>query len=250
MTNQTLRLNDWGLVPLQKETVEEILGIVRQLKTTLEYQRALGIMHLWRGGRGRQLFENTSNLHSVGLEEVRRELGDCKRCRLHSTRKNIVFGAGNHKADLVLVGEAPGREEDIQGEPFVGQAGKLLDRMLKAINLRRQDVYICNIVKCRPPDNRYPRSDEIDACKPFLIKQLEGIEPRIICTLGTLATHILLETKESISRLRGGIHRYCGAKLIPTYHPAYLLRNPDKKREAWEDMQLIREEYKRIRGNK
>lgn len=235
---------------MQKDPAEEILGIVQQLKTTLEYQKALGVMHVWQDGRGRQLSKKTSNLRSVTLEDVRRELGDCKRCELHSTRKNIVFGAGNHEADLVLVGEAPGREEDIQGEPFVGQAGKLLDRMLKAINLRRQDVYICNIVKCRPPDNRYPRSDEISACKPFLIKQLEVIEPRIICTLGTLATHILLETKEGISRLRGEIHRYCGTKLIPTYHPAYLLRNPYKKREAWEDMQLVREEYKKIRGKR
>jgi len=229
------------VVDMTKRLSEEILNIVGLLKTNLEYQRALGIRHI-------QLAEQSMQVHSIQLEDVRRELGDCRRCKLHATRKNIVFGAGNQRSHIVFVGEAPGRDEDVQGKPFVGQAGKLLELMLEAINLRREEVYICNIVKCRPPENRNPEKDEIEACGPFLTKQIEAIEPRIICALGTLAAHTLLKTKESISKLRGVIHTYHGIRLIPTYHPAFLLRNPYKKREAWEDMQLIQREYERTRG--
>lgn len=186
-------------------------------------------------------------MHPVRLEDVREELGDCKRCNLHTTRRNIVFGAGNHTAYIVFVGEAPGRDEDLQGEPFVGRAGKLLNLILNAITLRRDEVYICNVVKCRPPGNRSPNRHEIEACEPFLIKQLDVIKPKIICALGTVAAQTLLKTKEGISKLRRVVHSFHNTKLISTYHPAFLLRNPYKKRETWEDMQLIRKEYERIR---
>ena len=236
------------MVDMAKRLSEEILNVIGLLKTNLEYQKALGIRHIRLPEQTMQPFKDVpTKAHSIQLEDVRRELGDCRRCKLHVTRKNIVFGTGNQRAHIVFVGEAPGRDEDIQGKPFVGQAGKLLDLMLEAINLKREEVYICNIIKCRPPGNRNPEKDEIEACGPFLTKQLEAIEPRIICALGALAAHTLLKTKESISKLRGVIHTYHGMRLIPTYHPAFLLRNPYKKREAWEDMQLIQKEYERIR---
>jgi len=236
------------VVDMAKRLSEEILNVIGLLKTNLEYQKALGIRHIRLPEQTMQPFKDVpTKAHSIQLEDVRRELGDCRRCKLHVTRKNIVFGTGNQRAHIVFVGEAPGRDEDIQGKPFVGQAGKLLDLMLEAINLKREEVYICNIIKCRPPGNRNPEKDEIEACGPFLTKQLEAIEPRIICALGALAAHTLLKTKESISKLRGVIHTYHGIRLIPTYHPAFLLRNPYKKREAWEDMQLIQKEYERIR---
>lgn len=236
------------MVDMAKRLSEEILNVIGLLKTNLEYQKALGIRHIRLPEQTMQPFKDVpTKAHSIQLEDVRRELGDCRRCKLHVTRKNIVFGTGNQRAHIVFVGEAPGRDEDIQGKPFVGQAGKLLDLMLEAINLKREEVYICNIIKCRPPGNRNPEKDEIEACGPFLTKQLEAIEPRIICALGALAAHTLLKTKESISKLRGVIHTYHGMRLIPTYHPAFLLRSPYKKREAWEDMQLIQKEYERIR---
>lgn len=236
------------MVDMAKRLSEEILNVIGLLKTNLEYQKALGIRHIRLPEQTMQPFKDVpTKAHSIQLEDVRRELGDCRRCKLHVTRKNIVFGTGNQRAHIVFVGEAPGRDEDIQGKPFVGQAGKLLDLMLEAINLKREEVYICNIIKCRPPGNRNPEKDEIEACGPFLTKQLEAIEPRIICALGALAAHTLLKTKESISKLRGVIHTYHGIRLIPTYHPAFLLRSPYKKREAWEDMQLIQKEYERIR---
>ncbi len=185
-------------------------------------------------------------MYPLQLEDVREELGDCKRCNLHTTRRNIVFGAGNPTACIVFVGEAPGKDEDIQGEPFVGQAGKLFDLILSSITLRRDEVYICNVVKCRPPGNRSPKRHEIEACEPFLIKQLDAIKPKIICALGAVAAQTLLKTKEGISKLRGIVHSFHNIKLISTYHPAFLLRNPYKKKEAWEDMHLIRKEYERI----
>jgi DNA polymerase len=157
----------------------------------------------------------------------------------------VVFGEGNPQAALVFVGEAPGREEDLQGKPFVGQAGKLLTRIIEAIDLTRDEVYITNIVKCRPPQNRNPQPDEIRTCLPFLRKQLQAIRPKIICALGTFAAQTLLETEERISLLRGKFYAYQDARLMPTYHPAFLLRNPQCKRDVWEDMKMIREEYKK-----
>lgn len=196
------------------------------------------------GERGSE--ENIGREKRPTLADVRRELGDCERCKLHRTRTNIVFGAGNEQAKLVFVGEGPGLDEDIQGEPFVGAAGQLLTRIIRAINLRREDVYICNIIKCRPPKNRNPEPDEIEACKPFLLKQLDAIGPRLICALGSVAAQALLETAAPIGILRGRFHSFRGVKLMPTYHPAYLLRNPAKKREVWEDMQMIQKEYQAL----
>ena len=177
------------------------------------------------------------------LEEIRTELGDCKRCKLHSYRKNIVFGSGNPEAQLVFVGEGPGGDEDIQGKPFVGRAGQLLTKIINSINLTREDVYIANIIKCRPPQIRNPEPDEIKACKAFLIKQLDAIKPKIICALGTFAAQTLLETGEKISSLRGRFIPYRNSRLIATFHPAFLLRNPQRKRDVWEDMKTIRKEY-------
>jgi DNA polymerase len=173
------------------------------------------------------------------LVDVRDVLGDCQRCTLCKTRTNIVFGEGNPQASLVFVGEAPGAEEDSQGRPFVGKAGQLLTRIIIAMGLQRQDVYICNILKCRPPENRNPKSDEIAACEPFLVRQLRAIQPKIICALGTFSAQTLLKKEIPISALRGRFHRYEGIPLMPTYHPAYLLRNPGAKRQVWEDVQQI-----------
>jgi DNA polymerase len=173
------------------------------------------------------------------LEEIRADLGDCCRCLLGQGREHVVFGCGNEQARLVFVGEAPGREEDKQGIPFVGEAGRLLDRMLFAMGLRREDVYICNVLKCRPPGNRDPQPDEIAACEPFLQRQLAAIRPRVIVTLGRFAAQTLLRDQDAISRLRGRWHEYEGIPLMPTYHPAYLLRNPESKREAWEDLKQV-----------
>jgi DNA polymerase len=173
------------------------------------------------------------------LAGVREELGDCTRCPLHRTRRNLVFGEGSAGAKLVFVGEAPGEEEDNQGRPFVGRAGQLLTKIIIAMGLKREEVYICNILKCRPPGNRNPKEDEIATCEPFLLKQLEAINPEIICALGTFAAKTLLRTESPISAIRGKFHDYHGRKLMPTYHPAYLLRNPDAKKLVWEDVQKI-----------
>jgi DNA polymerase len=173
------------------------------------------------------------------LEDIRTDLGDCRRCRLSEDRTNIVFGSGNAHAKLVFIGEGPGYEEDRQGQPFVGAAGRLLTKIIEAIKLTRSQVYICNIVKCRPPGNRNPMPDEIAACSPFLKRQIAAIHPDFICTLGSFAAQTLLETKEPISKLRGTFYDYMGIKVMPTYHPAFLLRNPAKKRNVWEDMKKL-----------
>lgn len=177
------------------------------------------------------------------LQHVRLDLGDCQRCRLAKHRKKIVFGAGSSSARIVFVGEGPGFEEDQQGEPFVGPAGQLLTKIIEAIHLSREQVYICNIVKCRPPRNRNPQPDEIKTCFPFLDRQIAAIRPDFICALGSVAAQTLLCTDIPISRLRGRFHDYKGIKLLPTYHPAYLLRNTDKKRDVWEDMKMLMREY-------
>ncbi|NVM20495.1 MAG: uracil-DNA glycosylase [Desulfobacterales bacterium] len=179
------------------------------------------------------------------LEMIRNDLGECRRCKLYKGRRHVVFGEGNPRAKLVLVGEGPGYEEDIQGSPFVGQAGQLLTRILKSINLTRQEVYICNIIKCRPPGNRDPEPDEIAACTPFLRRQIRAIRPKFICALGTFAAQTLLETNTPISNLRGRFHTYEDILLLPTYHPAFLLRNPGKKRDVWMDVQMLQEAYEK-----
>jgi uracil-DNA glycosylase len=176
------------------------------------------------------------------LEAVRADIGpECSRCKLHRLgRKQIVFGVGNPSADLMFVGEAPGADEDQQGIPFVGRAGQLLTKIIEAIDLKREDVYIANVIKCRPPQNRNPEQDEVETCEPFLFQQIDIIKPKVIVALGTFAARALLRTLDPISRLRGRIYDYRGAKLLPTFHPAYLLRNPASKREVWEDMKRVR----------
>jgi DNA polymerase len=174
------------------------------------------------------------------LEDIRTDLGDCARCRLSEKRRTLVFGVGNPRADLMFVGEGPGQEEDQQGIPFVGPAGQLLTKIIQAIDLTREQVYIANIVKCRPPNNREPEPDEAEACRPFLDRQIDAVRPKVICALGRVAALNLLHTDEGITRLRGRIFTYRGAKLVPTYHPAFLLRNPNMKRHCWEDMKLVR----------
>lgn len=185
--------------------------------------------------------------YGVGdLQGIRAEIGDCQRCKLSPLRTNIVFGSGNPQAELVFVGEAPGSDEDQQGLPFVGRAGQLLTKIIESIEIRREDVYICNVLKCRPPDNRNPEPDEVIACNPFLKKQLAAIKPRIVCCLGTFAAQNVLQTTSPISKLRGRFYDMDGMRVIATFHPAYLLRSPDKKREVWEDMKQIRAELARL----
>ena len=169
------------------------------------------------------------------------ETSACTRCRLSSGRTQVVFGVGDPAADLMFVGEAPGFHEDKQGYPFVGQAGKLLDKLLAGIGLTRENVYIANVIKCRPPGNRNPEPDEVEQCEPFLFRQIDTVKPKVIVALGKFGAQTLLRTLEPISRLRGRVYDYRGAKLVPTFHPAYLLRNPSSKREVWEDMKLVRE---------
>jgi DNA polymerase len=191
----------------------------------------------WRA-RGVTVHKSAHDL----LVDIRNDIGDCTRCKLHKLgRTQIVFGVGNPDADLMFVGEAPGQDEDIQGFPFVGRAGQLLTKIIEAIGLQREDVYIANVLKCRPPQNRNPEPDEVESCHPFLRRQIEAVKPKVIVALGSFAARTLLNTEEAISRLRGRVYRYDGAHLLATYHPAYLLRSPDKKRETWEDMKKVRQ---------
>ena len=173
------------------------------------------------------------------LEDVRSEIGDCKRCRLHQGRTHLVFGVGNANAELMFVGEGPGHDEDLQGLPFVGRAGQLLTQMIEAMGLSRSDVYIANVVKCRPPENRTPEKDEVSTCMPFLMRQIGAIQPKVIVCLGSCAAQALLSTNKSISRFRGEWFDFRGARLMATYHPAYLLRNPRAKPEVWTDLKKV-----------
>ena len=185
---------------------------------------------------------------AMSLEDLRAEIGDCRRCKLCSARTHIVFGVGNPHARLMFVGEGPGRDEDLQGEPFVGRAGQLLnDIITKGMGLKREDVYIANVVKCRPPDNRNPEADEVAACEPFLKKQIDLVRPEVIVGLGKFAVQCLLQSKTPITKVRGVWHRYHGIKLMPTFHPAYLLRNPADKKLVWEDIKKV---IKELSGEK
>ncbi len=177
------------------------------------------------------------------LENIRDDMGDCRRCSLGGTRNSLVFGVGNPKARLVFVVEAPGRDEDIPGEPFVGEAGQLLTKIIEAMGFSRKDVYICNVIKCRPPGNRNPSQEEVESCHPFMLRQIRAISPEVIVALGTFAAQTLLKTREPISRVRGRFHDYHGIQLMPTFHPAYLLRNPAMKREVWEDMKAVMRKF-------
>jgi uracil-DNA glycosylase len=176
---------------------------------------------------------------AAALKAIREDIGDCTRCRLHKGRKNIVFGVGNVNADIMFVGEGPGADEDEQGEPFVGRAGQLLNNMISAMGIRRQDVYIANIVKCRPPGNRTPERDECDTCSPFLLRQIDVIQPKVIVALGAVAAKNLLAVNDSMANLRGRWYDFKGARLLVTYHPAFLLRDPRQKKEAWKDLQMV-----------
>jgi uracil-DNA glycosylase family 4 len=214
----------------------------------LEYYGELGVNGIridpvWRarGEPGDVSSLNDLRPHLLPLVAIREDLGDCTRCKLHRLgRKQIVFGVGNPNADLMFVGEAPGADEDIQGEPFVGRAGQLLTKIIEAIGLKREDVYIANVIKCRPPGNRNPEPDEVAQCEPFLFRQIDTIKPKVIVALGKFAAQCLLRTSDPITRLRGREYKYRDAILMPTYHPAYLLRTPSAKREVWEDMKRVR----------
>jgi uracil-DNA glycosylase family 4 len=222
----------------------KVREIITDLKSYLEYLKGMGIETVPASETKAALSHSSPSLlpHTTpSLEEIRRELGECRRCKLHRTRRTLVFGEGNEKAKLMFVGEGPGYDEDVQGRPFVGKAGQLLTKIIQSIHLQREEVYITNIIKCRPPQNRNPEPDEIECCHPFLLKQISAIQPQIICALGTFAAQTLLKTDAKITALRGKFYNLGGIKLLPTYHPAYLLRNPERKREVWEDMKKISE---------
>ena len=265
---------------------DELIELVRRLRQNLAWQRGGGVVGLPRGrptrGGGRAAIPDerprtvaastavappperpraeapeipaapvAAHTHAdgqgaAGLAVIRTDLGDCQRCKLAPTRKNIVFGVGNPNSPLVFVGEGPGENEDLQGEPFVGKAGELLTKMIVAMGYQRDEVYICNIVKCRPPGNRNPEPDEIAACEPFLIRQLGAIAPRMIVALGKFAAQTLLRSTAPISSLRGRFKDYQGIPLMPTFHPAFLLRNPSAKREVWSDLQQVMGELDRL----
>jgi uracil-DNA glycosylase len=234
---------------LRREAAE----FVKQTRQFLEAQQQLGLDFVPGdpevSKRERPQTERELLLSgTLTLDAIRQVLGECTRCKLHPHRTQIVFGVGDPRADLVFVGEAPGADEDAQGEPFVGRAGQLLTRMIEAIGLKRDEVYICNVLKCRPPNNRTPEADEIASCEPFLIAQLKAIKPKLICALGGVAVSSLLKTKTPLSKLRGAFHDYQGIPLLVTYHPAYLLRNPNEKKSAWQDLQTLQKEYVRLTG--
>jgi uracil-DNA glycosylase family 4 len=188
---------------------------------------------------GASLFEEVDKIHDDTLLKIREDIGDCTRCKLHKGRNKLVFGDGSPTAELVFVGEGPGADEDMQGLPFVGRAGKLLTQMIEAMGLQRKDVYICNVVKCRPPENRTPEPDEVQTCSPYLLRQIDVINPKVIVCLGAVAAKALLQTTRGITQFRGQWLEWRGRKLMATYHPAYLLRNPPAKADVWKDLQKV-----------
>lgn len=234
---------------MPERTLQDIGEVIDGARAVLEDLADLGLRSIYPvqplqpasvAGRGASAKGPGPELPET-LEDIRRQLDGCRRCPLCQGRKTIVFGVGNPQADLVFVGEAPGREEDEKGEPFVGEAGRLLDQILFAMGLSRSQVYICNVEKCRPPKNRDPNPEEIAACEPFLKRQLAVIRPQFIVALGRFAAQTLLKTETPIGRLRGRWFEYEGIPLMPTFHPAFLLRNPAAKKEAWQDMKLVLE---------
>ena len=232
MNKKNLQQQFKGYIELMKASgISYVAGQPQVMKN--DSIRALAPVEIMQAGR-----DDLKNSESK-LDQIKSELGDCQRCSLGKTRTRLVFGVGNPDADLIFVGEAPGRDEDLKGEPFVGKAGQLLTRIIQAIDLSREAIYICNVIKCRPPENRNPLPEEIESCEPFLLKQVEAIKPKVICALGKFAAQTLLKTEAPISALRGRFHSYHGIPLMPTYHPAYLLRNPNMKRQVWEDVQKI-----------
>lgn len=243
---------------MEESDNEEFATLVTSLRRYLERRQRAGIQvlpisasaEMKSAGAGEvdllsgivdNLFaENATALGANNLAELRDAIGDCRRCKLCAGRTHLVFGVGNPNAELMFVGEGPGRDEDLQGEPFVGRAGQLLtDIITKGMGMKREDVYIANVVKCRPPENRNPEPDEVAACEPFLKKQIDLVRPRIIVGLGKFAVQTLLQSKAPITKLRGNWHSYHGIKLMPTFHPAYLLRNPADKKLVWEDIKKV-----------
>lgn len=243
----------------------------KQLAARVEYYRELGIYDFYRreggsevpneapaakespsdvaptraAGGGRSLFESPLPViqdKPAALKLIREDIGDCTRCCLHKGRNKLVFGVGNVNADLMFIGEGPGADEDAQGEPFVGRAGQLLNNMISAMGIKREDVYIANVVKCRPPGNRTPEKDECDTCSPFLMRQIDVIRPKVIVALGAVAAKNLLAVNDSMANLRGRWYEFKNSKLLVTYHPAYLLRDPRQKKEAWKDLQMAMKE--------
>jgi DNA polymerase len=227
---------------MEKSVGQELLEAVNQMRGFLEDLHHLGLTTLQQG---QQVCEDKAEQPQMALTAAQRldvlrdELGDCQRCTLSSKRNRIVFGSGNANARIVFVGEGPGREEDKQGIPFVGEAGQLLEKILFAMGFRREDVYICNVVKCRPPQNRDPKPDEVEACEVFLKQQLDAIKPQVIVALGRFAAQTLLAEPARIGQIRGQWREYQGIPLMVTYHPAYLLRNPSGKREVWLDVKQV-----------
>lgn len=245
----------------QPSDAEELVALVTSLRRHLQRQLRVGIRFLPKGdflkettvvasdtnllsGTEGDLFSDSSATYQAhNLEELRVAIGDCRRCKLWPGRTHLVFGVGNPHAKLMFIGEGPGRDEDLQGEPFVGRAGQLLtDIITKGMGLKREDVYICNVIKCRPPENRNPEPDEVASCEPFLKKQIELVRPQIIIALGKFAVQTLLQSKVPITRIRGNWHTYHGIKLMPTLHPAYLLRNPADKKLVWQDIKKVMKE--------
>ncbi len=241
--------------------------IVNDIKTVLEFYQALGFerlpINIGRKNRGAKVQKftaserkdsstyklpryQTSEQKKAALKELREEIGDCQRCKLSKGRTNIVFGEGSEDAEIMFIGEGPGKEEDIQGRPFVGDAGQLLTKLIEKMGFKRNNVYIGNIVKCRPPFNRDPEEDEINACIVFIKKQIEIISPKVIISLGRVSAQTLIGSKIPISKLRGRFYEYCNIPLMPTFHPAYLLRNPKDKWLVWEDAQKVLEKLKKI----
>lgn len=222
---------------------EEYLQLVATVREHVAEQLQLGLFETEKNEA-----EPQSEFANLDLSALDADAQGCTKCKLHEGRNTVVFGVGNPNADLMFIGEAPGADEDKQGEPFVGRAGKLLTDIIKAMKLTREDVYIANVLKCRPPGNRNPEPDEVETCSPYLIRQIELIQPKVIVALGSFAAKMLLDTKTGITALRGKFHEYAldqqsdnAPVIMPTYHPAYLLRNPNAKREVWEDMQQVME---------
>lgn len=219
----------------------ELLNVIKDIKAYIKAEEEYGITEILMPGAGAsEIKEPSSPARSKGLLSLKNEVLNCKACALHKTRKNVVFGDGDPRAKLIFVGEAPGYDEDLQGLPFVGQAGKLLTKMIEAMGLSRDSVYICNVLKCRPPENRQPQPEEVAACKGYLSRQIEAISPKVICCLGRHAACALLDTEDPISKIRGKEIDHKGIILVPTYHPAYLLRNPSAKKEVWGDLKKIK----------
>ncbi len=257
--------SDMGTGVDNRDPQDEFRAILRGVRSHLQVQQDGGSPYVFAqpNSSGDEVSENNDRLIEQGCEDVsdgypdqsvsrpdltavREQLGDCRRCGLCETRNKIVFGVGDANAPLMFIGEAPGADEDRKGEPFVGRAGQLLDRMIGAMGWTRESVYIANVLKCRPPGNRDPKPAEVEQCKPFLFRQIEAIQPKVIVTLGKPAAHLVLNTRAPISALRGRFQQFRGVPVMPTFHPAYLLRSPDRKRYAWEDLQQVMVELERV----